>query len=61
MFSSKNMPKSKDRTWKEGGGLGECFMTCAKFLLISTFPCGFSFLEFMESYGCLEILGLNCK
>jgi hypothetical protein len=42
-------------------GWEKCFMTHAKFLLISTFPSGFPFLEFMEFYGCLEILGFNCQ
>jgi hypothetical protein len=71
MFLSKNMPKSKDRTWKEGDALlllfnqklrvGNMSYDSCKFFLISKFPNGFPFLEFMEFYGCLEIFGLNCK
>jgi hypothetical protein len=38
MFPSKNILKSKDRKWKEGSGLGECFMTHAIFFYNLNIP-----------------------
>ncbi len=54
MFPSKNMPTSKDRKWKEGSGLGECFMTHAKFFQPQHSQVNFHFWSWLSPMDVLK-------